>query len=404
MSNILGLDVHKKENIPTRNQIFVIEDFDDNYNYVLEGNQLYRNKKNNQNYINISNDEETFNRILQHINNTSGWGNYVDGEEDLYKSKFKQQVPEVAAPQQTFSIVEEPQQPIQPDTQKVETPKVQILQTPPKLKQEVIAAQQPEQEKGSNTSKLERILNTAKQITLNLADKVGASYQRALPGKIQTDSNKVGEPEQEKEFSIEDYYNNNPMQFASDSIPTSMYRTEQDSSYKAGKSLTNEQLGFVFHHTGLYPGQTAEVIAKNWKHRPKDSKDQRSAHVIIDTDGSRYILAEPESVTFHSGKSHFNGRDGVNDFMIGIEFYGDTSKQHLTPEQIKSAVEYMTPIIIKNKMNRSNMTTHKIVRDNWIQQHPEDWRYSKPDLNDVDYDNIMQALDEVFNNETWWNE
>lgn len=60
-------------------------------------------------------------------------------------------------------------------------------------------------------------------------------------------------------------------------------------------------------------------------------RTEASAHVVIGFDGTRKVLATPDEVTFHAGQSVHNGRENVNDFMIGIEFQGDTNRRDLTP-------------------------------------------------------------------------
>lgn len=95
----------------------------------------------------------------------------------------------------------------------------------------------------------------------------------------------------------------------------------------------------------------------------RNPKSEASAHVVIGFDGSRKVLAAPDKVTFHAGYSVHNGRENVNDFMIGIEFQGDTNKRDLTPQQIESAIEYLEPIIRKNKIRLEDIVTHQNVRD-----------------------------------------
>lgn len=89
-----------------------------------------------------------------------------------------------------------------------------------------------------------------------------------------------------------------------------------------------------------------------------DPKTEVSAHVVIGFDGSRKVLATPDKVTFHAGESVHEGRENVNDFMIGIEFQGDTNRKDLTPQQIESAVEYLEPIIRRNNIRLEDIVTH----------------------------------------------
>lgn len=107
-----------------------------------------------------------------------------------------------------------------------------------------------------------------------------------------------------------------PQVFRSDTIWTPNVRTVNDESYKKGHGLTNEQTGVVLHHTGFMSPDLTEVV--DFLTRPGGN----SSHVIIGYDGTRKVLARPDQVTFHAGHSVWNGRDNVNDFMIGIEFQG----------------------------------------------------------------------------------
>jgi AmpD protein len=91
----------------------------------------------------------------------------------------------------------------------------------------------------------------------------------------------------------------------------------------------------------------------------RNPKNQASSHVVIGYDGTRKVLANPTDVTFHAGASVWNNRDNVNDFMLGIEFQGDTNRKDLTEDQIKSAVEYLKPIIKKHNISLENITTHE---------------------------------------------
>ena len=95
----------------------------------------------------------------------------------------------------------------------------------------------------------------------------------------------------------------------------------------------------------------------------RNPKSEASAHVVIGFDGSRKVLATPDKVTFHAGESVHGGRENVNDFMIGIEFQGDTNKKDLTPQQIESAIEYLEPIIRRNNIRLEDIVTHQNVRD-----------------------------------------
>ena len=146
----------------------------------------------------------------------------------------------------------------------------------------------------------------------------------------------------------------------------------------------NEILGVVLHHTAL---PTVEDALRELT-RPRGV----SSHTVVDTDGTRYILAPLEAVTFHAGLSMLNGRERCNKFCIGLEFQGNTAQEPLTPAQIASGVEFLLPIITAHHIPLENIVTHKMVRDNFIHQHPEKRCKDKVDLSTHEYIRFMDAL------------
>ena len=177
--------------------------------------------------------------------------------------------------------------------------------------------------------------------------------------------------------------------FKSDTIWTPNVRTVNDESYKKGHGLQNEQKGIVLHHTAFMDDNLQGVV----NHLTR--KGGESAHVIIGFDGTRKVLAKPNQVTFHAGQSVWNKRDNVNDFMIGIEFQGDTNKKDLTQEQIDSAVEYMAPIIRQNNIRLEDIVTHQQIRDmynDYAKKTGGKTAPSKPDINYNNYVRIIEAL------------
>lgn len=185
-------------------------------------------------------------------------------------------------------------------------------------------------------------------------------------------------------------------QFPSDTVWTPNVRTKNSQSYKEGHSDVNEVSGVVLHHTAFMDPDLTGVT-----NRFLDKNSEVSSHVVIGYDGKRRVFAEPDQVTFHAGQSYWNNRDNVNDFMIGIEFQGDTSKKPLTDNQIQSAVEYLAPIIRQYNISLENITTHQKVRDLYNQFRR---KYnlgkkadSKPDISLNDYTRIIEALkDKVY--------
>lgn len=145
--------------------------------------------------------------------------------------------------------------------------------------------------------------------------------------------------------------------------------------------------GVVLHHTACSTINSALNVLCS----PKSGV---SCHVLIDRDGTRYILAAPDKITHHAGYSMLNGKDGCNRFTIGIEFQGNTCTQPLTNDQIKSAILYLLPIIKQNKIPLKNIVTHEQVRNNWLKAHPDLHNVpAKCDITPTEYNRFITALE-----------
>lgn len=187
-------------------------------------------------------------------------------------------------------------------------------------------------------------------------------------------------------------YIKNQDKYQSDTIKTPNIRTIDSESYKKGHSLTNKQKGVVLHHTAFMDSDLKDVTE-----HLTNPKSNASSHVVIGYDGFRRVLANPNDVTFHAGQSRWNNTDNVNDFMIGIEFQGDTNKKDLTKDQINSAIEYLVPIIRKNNIKLEDITTHEQVRklyNDYQKMINGDTAPNKPDINQANYIKIIKALKE----------
>ena len=150
----------------------------------------------------------------------------------------------------------------------------------------------------------------------------------------------------------------------------------------------NEVKAVVLHHTASKG--TGEIVARELCRPGRGA----SCHVVIDTDGTRYVLAQPEEIPFHAGYSKWGNRFRVNTFSIGIEFQGNTLERPLTDEQIESAIEYLRPIIKKYNIKAKNIVTHQMVRDAYMKAIPGNKKTSpKVDITPVEYKRVMNALD-----------
>ena len=147
----------------------------------------------------------------------------------------------------------------------------------------------------------------------------------------------------------------------------------------------NAVRGIVLHHT-------AAVNLESALRTLTDTTAQVSSHVVIDRDGTRYILAEPGQVTWHAGHSALHGRERCNDFMVGIEFQGNTESWPLTQRQLKSAIEYIRPLMARYSIPTENIVTHEMVRSEWMHLHPDSTVATKGDITQREYRRFMRQL------------
>ena len=163
------------------------------------------------------------------------------------------------------------------------------------------------------------------------------------------------------------------------------YRVVQYPTPNFDENKVNEVRGVVLHHTAEPTVQRSLDILTSVERGV-------GTHVVIDTDGTRYILCDPELVTFHAGKSVLNGRDSCNNFTIGIEFQGNTLERPLTDDQIKSGIEYLLPIIAKYHIPVENIVTHEMVRQAYKRRYPNRKCYNKVDITQKEYRRFMAEL------------
>ena len=151
------------------------------------------------------------------------------------------------------------------------------------------------------------------------------------------------------------------------------------------REKVNEVRGVILHHTALPTiERSLEVLTL--------PENKVSSHCLIDTDGTRYIMCEPTVVTYHAGLSVLNGREGCNDFTIGIEFQGNTLEKPLTQDQINSAIEYLLPILVAYDIPVENVVTHEMVRNAFKARYPKRKCYNKVDITQKEYRRFMKAL------------
>lgn len=154
------------------------------------------------------------------------------------------------------------------------------------------------------------------------------------------------------------------------------------------KPALNEKTVIVLHHTGNYKDPN-EIIRQF-----QDTNYQVSSHCLIMKDGERYLFNTDDYVLAHAGKSDFNDRNKVNFFSLGVEIEGDTKNHHqFTIAQLESLIEYLRPRIEKYGISFENITTHKIIRENYIAKHPDEKGVlPKIDLDDEVWEQIQTLI------------
>ena len=155
------------------------------------------------------------------------------------------------------------------------------------------------------------------------------------------------------------------------------------------KERTNKVLGVVLHHTAEPTVEKSLAILTS-------PVKKVGTHVVIDTDGTRYIMAEPNVATYHAGRSILNGHEGCNYCTVGIEFQGNTLVAPLTDDQIASGIEYILPIMARYSIPLENIVTHEMVRTAYMQKYPNKRCSAKVDITSIEYARFMKALKPVW--------
>ena len=151
------------------------------------------------------------------------------------------------------------------------------------------------------------------------------------------------------------------------------------------RTRQNTVMGVVLHHTGEPTVEESLEILTSPERKV-------SSHVVIDTDGTRYVLADPTVVTYHAGLSILRGMEHCNYCTIGIEFQGNTLEKPLTGEQIASAIEYLLPMIETYHIPLDNIVTHEMVRNAYREQYPDKRCDIKVDITSAEHAHFMEAL------------
>ena len=81
--------VMSKKDIPTKNEVHVIDNFSDKFDYIIEGNKVYKSAKNQNKYFDISDDKGAQKHLLKFLNDKYQFRGYQDGEAKIYQNLLK---------------------------------------------------------------------------------------------------------------------------------------------------------------------------------------------------------------------------------------------------------------------------------------------------------------------------
>lgn len=149
-------------------------------------------------------------------------------------------------------------------------------------------------------------------------------------------------------------------------------------NYRIKKDKKNTAI--ILHHTASFNfnGELA------WM---QDPTAKVSAHYLIGRDGKIAQLVKDEHVAYHAGHSELDGKKYVNNFSIGIELTGDTTKKPLTEEQWDSMVWLVKKLMKKHDIDAARVVDHRyIAPDRKVDLDPKnfDWERFYKELEAID--------------------
>lgn len=87
-----------------------------------------------------------------------------------------------------------------------------------------------------------------------------------------------------------------------------------------------------------------------------------SAHYLIEENGQMWQLVPEEKRAWHAGKSYWRGREGLNNFSIGIELCSETLGQEpYDTRQIRALVHLCRQIIKRYHIRPENIVGHSDI-------------------------------------------
>lgn len=118
----------------------------------------------------------------------------------------------------------------------------------------------------------------------------------------------------------------------------------------------------IMHYTGMRSAE--EALDRLCDETPPNGFGRVSAHYTITQEGEVYCHVEPEKRAWHAGVSYWNGREGLNDYSIGIELVNpghEFGYERFPDEQIKSLVTLTRGLVKHFMIPKENVLGHQDI-------------------------------------------
>lgn len=73
--------------LPVKNKVNIIDDYSKKYDFILEGGKTFYRVKGRDNWVDVSDKEDTRQVLLEHINEKNYWRAYSNGEKQMFESR-----------------------------------------------------------------------------------------------------------------------------------------------------------------------------------------------------------------------------------------------------------------------------------------------------------------------------
>jgi N-acetylmuramoyl-L-alanine amidase len=108
----------------------------------------------------------------------------------------------------------------------------------------------------------------------------------------------------------------------------------------------------ILHYTGI---SFQDALAKL-----TDIQSEVSTHYLIKEDGEIFQLVDDDKIAWHAGKSHWQGRDELNQNSLGIEM-DNCGILEFSSNQMQSCIELCRYLVDKYHINPANIIGHSDV-------------------------------------------